>query len=257
MEGRIARAEESLRSYLELAGLESATIGGYQVERIGEELNLTPIALLGFTQLPLPETPPGVHAIREAQPVAAYHATPQLVPRTHQDSSPASQVSFLAPEDAAFIHELRQLAARAAVIYDAHRPDDHPGEIGIALQSAAAVYEYLRHDMAALPQEQMRALTLTMKNTLIADRLVYQGTINASPVRVAEVFRPAIVDSAAHIIIAHNHPSGDPTPSQDDIAITRQLSQAGDLFDIPLLDHIIVARHGFASMREQGYLPRR
>lgn len=166
----------------------------------------------------------------------------------------ASQIGFLAPEDAAFIHQVRQLAARAAVIYNAHRPDGRAGEIGIALQSAADVYEYLQPGMAALPQEQMRALTLTMKNTLITDRLVYQGTINASPIRVAEVFRPAIVDSAASIIIAHNHPSGDPTPSQDDLAVTRKLAQAGDLFDIPLLDHIIVARRGFASMKVLGHL---
>lgn len=197
--------------------------------------------------------------MHEDGPRAAYQASPDRSPR----SAPApvtpnsSQIGFLAPEDATFIHEVRQLAARAAVIYNAHRPDGRTSEIGIALQSAADVYEYLRHDMAALPQEQMRALTLTMKNNLMADRLVYQGTINASPVRVAEVFRLAIVDSAASIIIVHNHPSGDPTPSQDDLAITRQLSQAGDLFDIELIDHIIIGRDRYVSLRERGHMPPR
>lgn len=257
MEGRIDRAEESLRSYLELAGLESATIGGYQVERIGEELNLTPIALLGVTQLPLPETPLGVHAIREAQPVAAYHATPQLVPRTHPDSFPASQVSFLAPDEAAFMHELRQLAARAATIYDSTRPTDAAPEPGIALTSAGEVYAYLRAGMVHLPQEQLRVLTMSIKNQLIGEYLLYQGTLNATTIRVAEIFRPAIVDSAASIIVAHNHPSGDPTPSQDDIATTRQLTQAGSLFDITLLDHVIVATRGYASLKERGHIPPR
>lgn len=255
VEGRIDRAEEALRSYLELSGLESATIGGYQVERVGEELNLTPIALLGAAQLPLPDLPPVVHTALEVRPApTSRSARVAEAPSRYSDTAHLSQVSFLAPEEAAFMHELRQLAARAATIYDSTRPDGASPEPGIPLMSAAAVYAYLRGDMTHLPQEQMRILTMNLKNRLIAEHLLYQGTLNATTVRVAEVFRPAIVDHAASIIIAHNHPSGDPTPSADDIAITRQLTQAGDLFDITLLDHVIVARGGYASLKERGHI---
>ena len=256
VEGRIDRAEASLRSYLELAGLEAATIGGYQVERCGEELALTPIALLGVTQLVLPETP-GVHAIAEAAPVRAYHAAPRPAARTHPDTPPVAQVSFLAPDEAAFMHELRQLTARATTIYDNTRPIATPPESGISLTSAGEVYAYLRAAMAELPQEQLRVLTMTMKNQLLGEYLLYQGTLTASIIRVAEVFRPAIIDHAAGIIVAHNHPSGDPTPSGHDLATTRQLAQAGDLFDITLLDHVIIGSRGFVSMGDHGLVPAR
>lgn len=155
------------------------------------------------------------------------------------------------------MHELRQLTVRAATIYDHARPGETAAEPGVMLTSGAEVYAYLRAAMVDLPQEQLRVLTMSIKNQLIGEYLLYQGTLNATTIRVAEIFRPAIVDSAAHIIVAHNHPSGDPAPSGEDIATTRQLAQAGDLFDITLLDHVIVARRGFASMRDQGYLPRR
>ena len=155
------------------------------------------------------------------------------------------------------MHELRQLAARAATIYDSTRPGTGYPESDVTLTSGAEVYAYLRAAMVDLPQEQLRVLTMTIKNQLIAEYLLYQGTLNATTIRVAEIFRPAIVDHAAHIIVAHNHPSGDPAPSHDDIATTRQLTQAGDLFDIKLLDHVIVARRGFASMKEQGHIPSR
>ena len=254
MEGRIDRAEATLCSYLELAGLESAAIGGFQVERIGEELSLTPIALLGVTQLVLPETP-GAHAIAEAAPARAYHASAgRPAPRHQPETSPVSQVSFLAPEDAAFIHHLRQMTARAATIYEASHPGALPPEAGVTLTNAGEVYAYLRADMADLPQEQLRVLTMTLKNQLLGEYLLYQGTLSASIVRIAEVFRPAIIDHAAHIIVAHNHPSGDPAPSGHDIATTRQLVQAGDLFDIRLLDHVIIGSRGFVSMGDRGHV---
>jgi DNA repair protein RadC len=207
-------------------------------------------------QLALPEMAVGEHAVRDATPPIAYgsswheHHCPQ--PATH-----TAQVSFLAPEEAAFMHELRQLAARAATIYDSTRLGVGYPESSPLITSAGEVYAYLRADMVDLPQEQLRVLTMTLKNQLIGEYLLYQGTLNATTIRVAEVFRPAIVDHAASVIVAHNHPSGDPTPSQDDIATTRQLTQAGSLFDITLLDHVIVATRGYASLKERGHIPPR
>ena len=82
--------------------------------------------------------------------------------------------------------------------------------------------------------------------------MVYQGTLNQSPVRAAEVFRPAILDSAYGIIVAHNHPSGDPTPSADDGRTTRALVETGNLLGIVLLDHLVIGHDTFVSMKEKG-----
>jgi DNA repair protein RadC len=81
-----------------------------------------------------------------------------------------------------------------------------------------------------------------------------QGTLTASLVHPREVFRPALREAAAAVILVHNHPSGDPTPSQEDREITERLARAGDLLGIPVLDHVVVAERGFASLREEGAL---
>jgi len=81
---------------------------------------------------------------------------------------------------------------------------------------------------------------------------VYIGSLNASHIRVGEVFREAVRRSCAALIVAHNHPSGDPTPSPEDVEVTRQLVEAGNLLDIELLDHLIIGRQRFISLRERG-----
>jgi DNA repair protein RadC len=106
--------------------------------------------------------------------------------------------------------------------------------------------------MAALEQEQLRTLNLNTKNRILSAPMIYQGTLDSTHVRIAEVFRPALIDNAAALIVAHNHPSGDTTPSPEDVQLTRQLIEAGRLLDINVLDHIIIGREGFASLREQG-----
>jgi DNA repair protein RadC len=83
---------------------------------------------------------------------------------------------------------------------------------------------------------------------------LYQGSVNTSQVRVAEVFKQAILDNSPSIVVAHNHPSGDPTPSPDDVAVTRELVKAGELMEVKVLDHLIIG-HGpgrFVSMKERG-----
>ncbi|HEU5346427.1 MAG TPA: DNA repair protein RadC [Ktedonobacterales bacterium] len=114
------------------------------------------------------------------------------------------------------------------------------------------VARLLMLEMAYLPQEQLRVLCLDTKNHVVAQQTVYQGTINSSAVRAAEVFRPAITRACLSIIVVHNHPSGDPAASPEDVRTTEQLRRAGELLDIALLDHIIIGRHHHFSLKEHG-----
>lgn len=107
-------------------------------------------------------------------------------------------------------------------------------------------------EMGYLKQEQLRVLCLDTKNFVVAQQVVYQGTVNSSVVRVAEIYKPAITRTCPAIVVIHNHPSGDPTPSPEDIRTTEQLRKAGELLDIELLDHIIVGQHRWVSLKERG-----
>ena len=97
----------------------------------------------------------------------------------------------------------------------------------------------------------MRILILDTKNQVIENIQRYQGTVNSSVLRAAEVYRPAILRNRPGVIICHNHPSGDPTPSPEDIAVTQQLVQAGQQLDIELVDHLIIGNHRFVSLKER------
>ena len=101
-----------------------------------------------------------------------------------------------------------------------------------------------------LDHEEMHILVLNIKNQLVEYVRKYKGTINSSVVRIAEVFRPAVVRNCPHIIVCHNHPSGDPTPSPEDIEITRQFQRAADLLEIELLDHIIIGNPRYVGMKD-------
>ena len=107
-------------------------------------------------------------------------------------------------------------------------------------------------EMEQLVQENLVVLLLNTRNQVVARRTIYIGTVNSSAVRPAEVLRPAIRENAPSIIVAHNHPSGDPTPSPEDISVTRDLAAAGKLMDIELLDHLVIGRGGrFTSLKEK------
>ena len=106
--------------------------------------------------------------------------------------------------------------------------------------------------MEDLAQEQLRVVLLDVKNGVIGQRVIYQGNVSQALVRVAEVLRPAIAENAPCIIVAHNHPSGDPTPSPDDMMVTRKIGHAARLMDIELLDHIIIGRDGHQSLKLYG-----
>ena len=120
------------------------------------------------------------------------------------------------------------------------------------ITSPADAADMIRYEMSALEQERLRVLYLKTRNIVLGMDDLYQGSINASQVRIAEVFKAAIRKNAAAIIIAHNHPSGDPTPSPDDIAITRVIVKAGQLLEIQVLDHLIIGMGRFVSLKERG-----
>ena len=108
--------------------------------------------------------------------------------------------------------------------------------------------------MRFLPQEQFAAVYLSTKNQLIAVRTLTIGTLNASLAKAREVFRLAIQYNAAAVVLLHNHPSGDPEPSPEDIAVTHHIAKAGEIMEIPVLDHIIIGDGHFVSLCERGYI---
>lgn len=107
-------------------------------------------------------------------------------------------------------------------------------------------------DMARLEQEELWVILLDTRNQVISVERLYKGSLNSTVVRVSEVFRQAIRCNAAGIIVVHNHPSGDPSPSPEDVAVTRKLVQSGDALDISLIDHVIIGKGRFVSLKERG-----
>ncbi|MDR3512446.1 MAG: DNA repair protein RadC [Caulobacteraceae bacterium] len=114
--------------------------------------------------------------------------------------------------------------------------------------------DYVRVALANEAREQFRVLFLDKKNQLIADEVMGQGTIDHAPVYPREVMRRALELSAAAVILVHNHPSGDPTPSGADVEMTRQVAEAGKALRITVHDHLVVGREGIASFRALGLL---
>ncbi len=112
------------------------------------------------------------------------------------------------------------------------------------------VANLLQGEMGLLDQEHLRVLLLNTRNQVLATNEVYHGSVSTAVVRIGELFREALRQNAPCIILVHNHPSGDPAPSSEDIAMTRQAIEAGDLLDIEVLDHIIIAHGKFVSMKE-------
>jgi DNA repair protein RadC len=97
----------------------------------------------------------------------------------------------------------------------------------------------------------MRILVLDTKNRVVENISRYQGTVNSSVLRAAEIYRPAIIRNCPAVIICHNHPSGDPTPSPEDISVTQQLVAAGQHLDIELVDHLVIGNQRFVSLKER------
>lgn len=129
-----------------------------------------------------------------------------------------------------------------------------PSPKGPAFSSGKDIYNYFYPRMQGLRKEHFYSILLDVKNRLIREIRISEGTLTASLIHPRESFRNAVRESAASVIFIHNHPSGDPTPSREDIAITERLEKAGETLGIKMLDHIIVADGGYTSMLEKGYL---
>jgi len=120
------------------------------------------------------------------------------------------------------------------------------------ITSPADVANLLMLEMGHLEQEQLRVVLLDTKNRVQQFATIYVGSVNSAQVRIGEVFRDAVRRNSAALIVAHNHPSNDPTPSPEDILVTRQIVEAGKLLDIDVLDHLILCRSRYVSLRERG-----
>ena len=120
------------------------------------------------------------------------------------------------------------------------------------VRSPQDVANLLMAEMGLLDQEQLRVVLLNSKNQVMAVPEVYRGSVNTSLIRVSELFREAVRENCPAVIVVHNHPSGDPTPSSEDVQVTEQMVAAGKLLDIEVLDHLIIGQQRYTSLKEQG-----
>ena len=141
-----------------------------------------------------------------------------------------------------------RLKAALALAMRLHDPRDEMPAINSPADAAALV----QYDMSLLEQEYLKVMLLNTRNRVLDILTIYQGSVNRSQVRTAEIFRPAIQRNAPAIVVVHNHPSGDPTPSPDDVAVTRAMVQAGKLLDIDVLDHLVIGGNRWVSLKERG-----
>ena len=147
------------------------------------------------------------------------------------------------PAKAAQIKAAVELGNRFA----ASTPTEHP-----VIQSPEDAASLILYEMGALEQEHLNVMLLDTRNRMVKLVEVYRGSLNSSLIRVSEVFKEAVRANAAAIIVVHNHPSGDPTPSPEDISVTHAIVQAGKLLDIEVLDHIVVGKNKFISLKSRG-----
>ncbi len=160
------------------------------------------------------------------------------------------------PEGQALLDALRsnlKLLGELAMRYEVSTMPEGP-EAPPSIRTPRDVFDLLGPEMSALAQEQVRVLLLDGRNNVLGRRVVYQGNVNSSVVRAAEVLRHAVLENASAVIISHNHPSGDPDPSPNDVSLTRELQQAAELLDIELLDHVVIGRKRFVSLKERGLM---
>jgi DNA repair protein RadC len=112
--------------------------------------------------------------------------------------------------------------------------------------------DLVQYEMSALSQEELRVIILNTRNHVVDIKTIYRGSLNSSQVRIGEIFRPAIRLNGAAIIVVHNHPSSDPSPSPDDCSLTKSIVKAGKLLDTQVLDHLIIGANKFVSLNRRG-----
>ncbi len=168
-----------------------------------------------------------------------------LVQLTNVSAIELASVKGIGPKQANRIRAAIELGRRVITA---------PIDKKVKITSPATAAELLMPIMGTLEQEHIVTMLLNTRNQVLSIPTLYIGSLNTSAIRIAEVFIHAIRNSAAAIIMAHNHPSGDPSPSPEDINVTRLIKKAGDLLDIELLDHLIVTRQRFVSLKERGFM---
>jgi DNA repair protein RadC len=117
------------------------------------------------------------------------------------------------------------------------------------VRSPEDIANLLQGEMAFLDQEELRVVLLNTRNQVLATPTVYRGSVHTAVVRIGELFRDALRQNAPAVILVHNHPSGEPAPSSEDVSMTKQAIEAGQLLDVDVLDHIVLAHGGFVSMK--------
>ncbi len=122
----------------------------------------------------------------------------------------------------------------------------------LAINSPADAAALVQYEMSALEQEHLRVILLDRRNRVMETAEVYKGSVSSSQIRIGEVFREAVRKNASALVVIHNHPSGDPTPSPDDVAVTRAIVQAGKLLDVEVLDHLVIGQGKWISLKERG-----
>lgn len=166
------------------------------------------------------------------------------LPGLHRAShSDLCAVKGVGPAKAAQLQAALELGRRIALAGAGDNP---------VIQSPADAAALIQYEMSGLDQEHLRVLILDTRNRHLKTVEVYHGSLNTSLIRVGEVFREAVKMNAAAIIVAHNHPSGDPSPSPEDVSVTRAIVEAGKLLDIGVLDHLVIGRSRFVSLKERG-----
>ncbi len=177
---------------------------------------------------------------------AVLHETSQLALAGFDDSPVTRlrpQSKRLVAETLAKLHQLHDELNAQLYAHPTERPSIH---------SPQDAYDILRCFLSVLDHEELWVINLDIRHRVMNLVKLYQGSVNSSQIRVAEVFRLAFTDNSPAILLAHNHPSNDPTPSPDDVSVTHSIVQAGKLLDIEVLDHLVICLDKFVSLKERG-----
>lgn len=159
----------------------------------------------------------------------------------HAATSQLATISGMTPRRARLLQVALELAARR----------EQPSALPI-VKSPQDVAALVGPEMRGLDHEEMRVASLNTRNRIVDVSTIYRGSVHTTVIRVGELFRSALFHNATSVIILHNHPGSDPSPSPEDIAVTREIVQAGKLLDIEILDHLVIGDPGFVSLKERG-----
>ena len=183
----------------------------------------------------------GKNVIEIASQILSKYSKKRLLQMTYDD---LSKISGIDSAKATTLLSAFELSKRALEVNDTNLPVINNAKDAVAQLS----------DMRDLKKEHFMALYLNAKNQLVHKETISMGTLNANLVHPREVFEPALKYSAAQIIAAHNHPSGDPKPSEDDLEVTKRLTEAGKMMGIEIMDHVIVSKNSHFSFKEEKLL---